>query len=81
MEGKELLQDASKDNLNERLGSIAVMFIACHALTESVTRLEVLEDMFNGNTSEFLHDIACMLVEFDKEIERMQNGTGNLSQE
>lgn len=64
------LQGESVDNMEERLGGIVKLFCCCHVMKESVMRLRVLEDMFSGDTGELLHDIAMMLDNFDKEIER-----------
>jgi len=70
MEDAVMNRDTSVDSLDERLAGVVRLFLCCHSLDESVLRIKVLEDMFSGETSELLHDIAGMLEGFCKEIDK-----------
>jgi hypothetical protein len=62
--------DEKKDNLRERLGAVAALFLSCYDVNSAVTRLNVLKDFASGETKKLLHDMVLMLTQFGAEVNK-----------
>lgn len=62
--------DEKKDNLRERLGAVAALFLSCYDVNSAVIRLNVLKDFASGETKKMLYDMALMLKQFGAEVNK-----------